>query len=353
MSFELFFGFVGGDDANKEGEGIAKSAGEIVAKGAMFTASAIGVATGVGGAALRAGKLAGGVAQKGGQLISGGIKRFRARGAHAGDVDERRTQKARLEARGKHKAEAQKEAEQDIYAGYKSMHIGAVEARLLAADPSMVTLRRNDRAAFQKKLEEETYKQYVADRAAGLDLHRGHTGPTITHLESTSASGKFAAKQADVEVTRRMVYDDSNLAGWVGTARGKVQGVKAAAAIGGWAAAYQVGGEVKNAAISTGSVVKKNLINVTSPITSSTKNFYNIVMSTILSNAFLDALRGKDGENIKDIGYRLKGRTKAEVDKIVAKQKEEAKETKKLQDQQKAILEVLRKFENEKNSEKE
>ena len=67
-------GFAGGDDANKEGEGVGKSAGEIAAKGAMLTASAIGVATGVGGAAVRAGKLAGGVALKAGQGVSGAYK---------------------------------------------------------------------------------------------------------------------------------------------------------------------------------------------------------------------------------------------------------------------------------------
>ncbi|MBR2220695.1 MAG: hypothetical protein IJ975_00980, partial [Clostridia bacterium] len=94
-------------------------------------------------------------------------------------------------------------------------------------------------------------------------------------------------------------------------------------------------------------------LKVSQPVTNATKNLWNITMNTYMDNAFLNALRGKDGENIEDIGYRLKGQTKAEVDKLVSAQKEEAKENKKLLKQQEAILEVLRKFENEKNSEKE
>ena len=338
-------GFAGGDDAYKEGDGVAKNAGEIAAKGAMLTASAIGVATGVGGAAVRAGKLAGGVALKAGQGVSGAYKGIH-RLVHPNADHNRLTQLARFEAREEH----QKEAKEKVYENYREQNIRTVDLDLSSArgPRHLQELKRNDPAKYHKELEKEVRKRFEADFDAG----RGVTRHSATSMKQ-DMQVEYNALQANTHVTRKMVYDDSALAGGIKNVKDKAHNLGDAVHTGAWATTYHVAGGVKNAAISTGSVVKKNLINVTSPITSSTKNFYNIVMSTILSNAFLDALRGKDGENIKDMGYRLRGQTKAEVDKLVSAQKEEAKENKKLLKQQEAILEVLRKFENEKNSEKE
>ena len=356
---EVVSGFAGGENANKEGESVGKNAGEIAAKGAMLTASAIGVATGVGGAAVRAGKLAGGVALKAGQGVSGAYKGIH-RLVHPNADHNRLTQLARFEARGEHMAEARKEAQASTYARYKNAKIGDLDSALTDStsstyDADMAMLKSTDSAAYYKALDERLKKQYAKDAKDGIKFYDKDTGISwdINKLEQSKTDKLFKDKQESMKVTRKMVYDDSALAGGIKNVKDKAHNLGDAVHTGAWATTYHVAGGVKNATLKGSGIVKQNVIKVTQPVTHSTQNFYKITMSTFMDNAFLNSLRGKDGENISDVGYRIIGKTKAEIDKVKADEKENKKKLKDLQAQQSAILAALKEFENEKNSEKE
>ena len=338
-------GFAGGEDANKEGEGVAKNVGDLAAKGAKFAASAVGVAAGVGAAGLAGAKIAGGVALKAGQGVSGAYKGIH-RLVHPNADHNRLTQLARFEAREEH----QKEAKEKVYENYREQNIRTVDLDLSSArgPRHLQELKRNDPAKYHKELEKEVRKRFEADFDAGRGVTR-HSATSMKH----DMQVEYNALQANTHVTRKMVYDDSALAGGIKNLKNKGNNLADAAHTGAWATTYHVAGGVKNATIQGTGIVKQNLIKVTQPITHSTKNFYNITMSTMMDNAFLNSLRGKDGENISDIGYRIIGKTKAEIDKVKAAEKENKKKLEGLKDQQSSILAALKEFENEKNSEKE
>ena len=334
-------GFVGGDDANKTGEGVAKDVGDLAAKGAKFAASAVGVAAGVGGAALAAGKIAGGVALKAGKVGTGAYKGVRA-AINSDGEHKRLTQLARFEAREEH----QKEAKERVYKQYANENMSIIDGNL-QKDVAMQKLKFNDSAAYQKILDKKTREQFDEDIKDG----RGKIGGTTTWKQDINT--EYKDLQESTKVTRKMVYDDSALAGGIKNLKNKGHNLVDAAHTGAWATTYHVAGGVKNATLKGSGIVKQNVIKVTQPVTHSTQNFYKITMSTFMDNAFLNSLRGKEGENISDVGYRIIGKTKAEIDKVKAAEKENKKKLEGLKEQQSSILAALKEFENEKNSEKE
>ncbi|MFQ6749738.1 MAG: hypothetical protein ACLRFR_02705 [Clostridia bacterium] len=336
-------GFAGGDDANKTGEGVAKDVGDLAAKGAKFAASTIGVATSVGGAAVAGGRIAK-------DFAVAGKRKAQSLMHGAGSTHNRQTKIARDRLKQEHEAEARAEAEDNIYEQYKTFNIGALDASMQAHDPAMVQLKATNSAKYQQILEQKLKEQYKADRDAGLDLHRNvpvHAADRIDNLESTAKGVIFRDKQSKVNVTYQDFYDQSEH-GKYRKERAEQKALIAAADT----------RTLKRERKRELNQLKYNYysqmaLKVSQPVTNATKNFYQMTMNTLMDNSFMNTLRGKDGENIEDIGHRLRGHTKAEIDKIKAAQKEEAKDTKRLLKEQDMLLSVLRQIEKEKNSEKE
>ncbi|MBO5310306.1 MAG: hypothetical protein J6A98_03825 [Clostridia bacterium] len=337
---DVVSGFAGGENAQKSGEGVGKDVADLAAKGAKFAASTIGVATSVGGAAVAGGRIAK-------DFAVAGKRKAQSLMHGAGSTHNRQTKIARDRLKQEHEAEARAEAEDNIFNDYKERNIVDMDT-MLQRDDAMVELKKNNGAAYQKILIDRLRKQYEFDKARGADIDRKTGGPdSIASREDSVARGLFGIKQSKVNVTYQDFYDQSEH-GKYRKERAEQKALIAAADT------RTLRRERKREL----NQLKYNYysqmaLKVSQPVTNATKNFYQMTMNTLMDNAFMNTLRGKDGENIEDIGHRLRGHTKAEIDKIKAAQKEEAKDTKRLLKEQDMLLSVLRQIEKEKNSEKE
>ena len=353
---DVVSGFAGGENAQKSGEGVAKDVGDLAAKGAKFAASAVGVAAGVGAAGVAGAKALGGLALKAAPYAG---KAVRGAGHLAGKFGGAAIDTVKGVYSEIDDAKLDKKATKRLYEEYKKERASDME-RTMPLDPRMGSwedMKKRDPALYADLLHKHLKKDFderltSGYTAAGVPARAGEKSlldrkhEILSELREEELAKAAARKEARKESWEHSGVRDA----------GKFIHDKAAPAV------HFVG---KNAPVVAGAVgkgvagttkfVKDTVVNISQPITSSTKNFYDITMSTMMDNAFLNSLRGKDGENIKDIGYRLQGKTLAEINKLKdsakkekeSKEKDEAaKDHAKLMKNIDAILAALKKNEN-------
>lgn len=327
-------GFAGGDDANKTGGDVGKDVGGMAAKGLLGVASTIGVAAG-------AGKLVGGLAGKIKDYGDAGIKAYKARGALGGATNAKYTEIAKDELKEAHKEQSKAEAQDEVYKLYRDRKI-ANKDRLLTRDSGIAAMKVNDPAAYQKLLEDSLRKDYASDKQHGITF-TDRTGAhiNIADEERRIARIRFRDKQRDVNVTNRDVYEMTEHGAYrahrreelakiasMGYTTKKVENRKK----------HEAGVDRRGSA----SHYAGEVVQVVKPSFPPIKNAVTANLNIFGDNNFAKEFIGKEGANIKDMVYRVGGKTLAEVEKAKTKAKEAATKASDIKAQADAIAEALK-----------
>ena len=327
-------GFAGGDDANKVGGDIGKDVAGMAAKGLLMGMSTIGLAAGGIGLAGRTVMAAKdmGVAAK---------RAWQARGVRGDSTNVKHTAIARDHLKDQHKEESKAEAQAKVYEKYRALKIGDLDKDLTDAtsanyDAGLAALKTTDGAAYQRVLEERLRNQYAEDRKSGTLINDSGIMQSIKAMENVRAKKIFNDKQAEVNVTNQDVYEMTEH-GKYRKARKELKEQQAEAET--KQVKREIGREVRGL---KGKYYGGIATDITKPTFGAINNAVTTNLSIFADNNFAKEFGGKGGENIKDMMYRVTGRTLAEVNKAKEKAANAEKEAKALRNQADAIAEAIK-----------
>ena len=343
---DVVSGFAGGENANKTGEGVAKDVGDLAAKGAKFAASAVGVAAGVGGGAVVGAKALGGLALKAAPYAG---KAVRGAGHLAGKFGGAAVDTVKGVYSEIDDAKLDKKATRRLYEEYKKERASDME-KTLPLDPRMGSwedMKKNDPALYGDLLHKHLKKDFderltSGYTAAGMPARAGEKSlldrkhEILSELREEELAKAAARKEARKEAWEHSGIRDA----------GKFIHDKAAPAV------HFVGEKapvvaqtVKKSVKSTREWVHNTAISVNNVVQPSFQNFYEVGKDLALDNAFMNAFLGKDRDNLKDMYYRIQGKTLAEIKKGQEKDKKNKEKIEELKRSTDSLVAALNQFE--------
>lgn len=327
-------GLVGGEDANKTGGDVGKDVAGMAAKGLQMGMSTIGLAAGAGGLVKR-------TVMKGAGAIQTAKRAYDARVDPTSD-HKRLTNLAKDAMREQHEAEAKQEAKEASYQRYRAKNIDFLDKTLTDKhskdyDAGLATLKTNDGAAYQKVLEEKLRKQYAEDLKNEKKFFKTDSGElkTLKEIEKKETDALYRQKQANVHVTNQDAFEMTGL----GALTKQIDELKKDSATA--SSRITKARNWKSGVGAIGSYATGHAVDIVKPAFPAVNNAITTNLSIFAENNFVKEFAGKGGENIKDMVYRVSGRTFAEVKKAKEKAESAEKEAKSMRLNAQAIADAI------------